>query len=77
MAKALRDLFCENAKRRRLELGLTQEEVASRLGVGQPAYAHIEAGRRSPGIAIIESVAEALNCDPLDLLKPAKNGRGR
>ena len=64
----LHEAFCANVRRRRLELGKTQLEIATEMQISQPAYAQIESGRRGPGIDVIANVARALNCDPADLL---------
>ena len=60
--------FLANLRARRLELGLTQADVADRLGIAQPSYAAIESGRRNPGLDVVERVALALDCDSADLL---------
>lgn len=53
--------FLKRIKERRLELGLTQTDLASRLDTTQSAYADIEAGRRTPGLDLVERVAKALS----------------
>lgn len=63
--------FCERVKARRKELGLTQVQMAERLGMTQPAYAHIEYGRRAPGLRTVYRVAEALETTVHDLLPVA------
>lgn len=40
----------ERLKDRRLALGLTQQEVANKIGVDVTTYAHYESGRRTPDI---------------------------
>jgi transcriptional regulator with XRE-family HTH domain len=60
--------FCERVKARRKELGLTQVDLAERLGMSQPAYAQIEMGRFEPGINQVYRVAAALESTPHDLL---------
>jgi HTH-type transcriptional regulator/antitoxin HipB len=52
--------LCEQWKARRVELKLTQQEVADRLGISQPAYAEIETGVASPTLTQIERVSKAL-----------------
>jgi transcriptional regulator with XRE-family HTH domain len=64
--------FCENVRDRRKQLGLTQEAVAEMLGISQPTYAGIEAGRRVPGLDVVERVAEALEIAPALLLAPLR-----
>lgn len=66
----LHRVFCDNVKRRRKELGLTQGEVAERLGVSQPAYAAIETGRNDPSLDVVERVAVALAVHPATLMMP-------
>ncbi len=48
------------------EAGLTQEEVAKRMGTSRPAVARIEAGggskQHSPSIATLRKYAEAVGC---------------
>jgi len=47
-------------KQRRLEQGLTQEEVAKRLGISQVAYGRYELGQRDPGLDLIYQIADVL-----------------
>lgn len=60
--------FCIAVKRRRHELGLTQAQVSSRLGITVPSYSAIENGRASPTLDQVERVAAALECDAADLI---------
>lgn len=41
-------------------VGLTQLELAERLGISQPVVATLEAGRSNPTIGQLAAVAEAL-----------------
>jgi len=66
----LHQTFCSNVRMRRVQLDLTQEDMAERLGISQPAYAAIESGRREPGISVIDKVAKALELPPALLLAP-------
>jgi UDP-N-acetylglucosamine 1-carboxyvinyltransferase len=43
--------------------GITQAELALRLGTTQSAVARLEAGRQRLNLATIRRVAEALDCD--------------
>ena len=47
----------------REHLGLTQEEVARRMEVSQPAYAKIEAGKVKPRIATCKRIAQAMGIE--------------
>ena len=73
---ALHRAFCANVRDRRLQLGLTQMQAAELLGISQPGYAGIEAGRRVPGLDIVERVAVAFDIAPgLLLTVPKKSLR--
>lgn len=66
---ALHRKFCDNVRSRREALGLTQAQVAKRLGLTQSYYSAIEHGYRTPGLDVIERVSAALNCEPFELLQ--------
>ena len=44
-------------------LGLTQEEVARRMGITQPAYAKIESGKTQPRISTYKRLAKAMGVE--------------
>lgn len=71
MAKdcTLHRMFCLNIIRRRKELGLTQAQVAARLGMSQPAYTQIETGKSCPSLEVVERVATALETTGSELLQ--------
>jgi HTH-type transcriptional regulator/antitoxin HipB len=50
----------EAVRHRREELGITQEELAERAGLQQPAVARFEAGGTMPTIPMLERLADAL-----------------
>lgn len=51
-------------KERRQKMGLTQEEVAQKLGISQVAYGRYELGAREPNFSLILKIAEVLNFNP-------------
>ncbi len=71
----LRKLYGENVKALRLELGLTQQELADRLKISQPYVAKIEAGLAWPYALTFSRIADVLGVIPSVLLhdstKPA------
>jgi len=78
--------FASVLKRRRARLGITQAELAERVGVRLATIGRIEIGNRRPSIDLLERLAGALDCRVRDLLvegppkrtaprKPRKGGR--
>jgi transcriptional regulator with XRE-family HTH domain len=47
----------------RIALGLSQEELARRVGTTQPMIARLEAGGHPPSLRTLERLAEALDAD--------------
>lgn len=54
----------ERLLRRRVEVGLTREELASRVGLSQRAIARMESGNSPVLDEFLEPLAEALECTP-------------
>lgn len=60
--------FGDNVRKRRLELGLSQQELANKIGVSSRSMINkIESGRNVSQKMIIR-ISNALNCTPADLL---------
>lgn len=51
----------DNIKKARLDAGLTQKEVAEKLGVAQAQYARWENGGRNPKDETVEKLAKIFN----------------
>lgn len=47
---------------------LNQDQLAERIGVGQPYISKIERGVQSPDLEFLERAAEALSCSTTDLI---------
>lgn len=62
----------ERIKRERLDAGLTQRELADRIGVGVPHVSKVEAGRESPSDDLLVKIADVLEIDAGELLLAAK-----
>ncbi len=56
-------LIGENARRRRSELGLSQEDVAHRVGITVGYYSQVERGRRNMTVDVLARIAEALGVE--------------
>ena len=53
-------------KERRTKMGLTQEDVAKKLGISQVAYGRYELGLREPNFTLILKISEVLGFKPGD-----------
>lgn len=60
-----------NIRRRRLELGLTQEQVALEAEIDLTYMGGIERGRRNPSLLVLVRVAMVLKVVPGELLQAA------
>ncbi len=72
---ASNNLFMKTSKRLghqiqklRKETGLTQEEFAEKLGISRTHMGHIEQGRKTPSIKLMEKIAKALKVSAGKLL---------
>lgn len=63
----------DNIKKARLNAGLTQSEVAEKLGVAQSQYARWENGGRNPKDETIEKLAEIFGTS-FEILKGRDDG---
>lgn len=54
-------------QKRRKELGYTQEELAEKLHISRTHMGHIEQGRKSPSLKLMEKLARALKINLSDL----------
>lgn len=62
--------FSHGLKKLRQQKGLTQEEVAKRVGVTKPYIAMLESGaRKNPSLDVLKRLAKALKVEISDLLK--------
>lgn len=51
----------------RKSLGFTQEELAEKLNISRTHMGHIEQGRKSPSLKLMEKIARALKVKLQDL----------
>ena len=58
----------KNIKKARKKSGLTQEEVANKVGVHVSYYSRIERGVVNPSIEVLENIANALKVKSSDIL---------
>lgn len=57
----------EKIKQARINAGLTQKELAKRLGTSQQNLAQYESGKRVPKIQTLQKIANALNVPVMEL----------
>lgn len=55
--------IADRVAERRMEMGLSQRELAERVGTTQSAIARLERGGRPPRIDTLLNIADALDCD--------------
>ena len=64
--------LAERVRQARERVGLTQAELATRIGSTQPAVARLEAGGSSPSFATLRRIAAALGFELVVELRPRR-----
>ena len=64
----MRKLIGDNVKRARIAAGMTQEELAEKVGISSRYFQSIEAGTRWPSIGVLVQLRNSLGCAWADLL---------
>ncbi|MFM9645675.1 helix-turn-helix domain-containing protein [Streptomyces galilaeus] len=60
----------ETIRRKRIEAGLNQKDLAARADISCPHMSSIEHGRVNPSPPVLGRIATALGCEIPDLMKP-------
>lgn len=60
--------FRELLRSRRLDMGMTQSQLAIKIAAHQSYVAALESGERSPTLATLAKLSEALDISPQELL---------
>ena len=68
MGPSLGEVLARNLRRLRREKGLTQEELAARMGINRNYVGMIERCENSPTVDMLERLAKALQVEPSVLL---------
>ena len=63
-------LFASNLRRLRTAAGLSQEALADMAGLHRTYVSSVERAQRNIALENIFALAEALRCDPRELLAP-------
>ncbi len=64
--------LAERVRQARERVGLTQAELAARIGSTQPAVARLEAGGNTPSFATLRRIAAALGFELVIELRPRR-----
>lgn len=70
-------MLFENLRRARETLGLSQEDVAKRIGVAQQTYSAFERGLKTPSVAVLMALADVLGATTDELLGRKENNNAR
>ena len=69
MADAILLLIGQAVRKRRKQLGLSQEELGERAGLHRTYVGGIERAERNISVTALARLASALECTPADLVK--------
>ncbi|KTE36434.1 XRE family transcriptional regulator [Sphingopyxis sp. HIX] len=72
---ALRTILARNLRSLRSAEGLSQEELAHRVGIDRTYVSALERERYAATIDMVERLAAALNVEPLQLLDVGSSAR--
>ncbi len=65
----IKKLLGKRIKYIRKQRGLTQEQLAEKVGIGTPNISYIECGKFAPAIDTLEKIAKTLDVEPYELYK--------
>lgn len=60
--------LAENIKKKREEYDIEQQELARRVGVTKSFISQMERGLKTPSVAVLASIADALHCSTDELI---------
>jgi transcriptional regulator with XRE-family HTH domain len=72
MAEDAKRLVGANVRKLRLSAGISQAELATRMGVDRAYVSGLEAGQRNPTIVTLWHLAKALNVKLRDLFEEGR-----
>lgn len=68
-ASKLAALLGRNCRERRISLNMSQAELSQRTGVAASHLSRIENGQGNPTLEVMETIAHALQCRVVDLIR--------
>ena len=72
----LQEMMAVAIRTRRQQIGLTQSELARRIGTGRPLVARVENGRHELTMGTLYRYATALQCVPSEIVREAERLSG-
>jgi transcriptional regulator with XRE-family HTH domain len=70
-------LLADTLRQLRRDAGLTQTQMAGKLGISQPTLARLEAANQNVTIKTLGKLCRALRCEPGDLFRPSQSTLSR
>lgn len=61
--------ICKRIKKYRSDKGLTQEDLAEKVGVSRVYIGYVEQGRNTPSLETLEKIAKSLKVSLSDLVE--------
>lgn len=61
--------ICKRIKKFRHDIGMTQEDLAEKVGVSRVYIGYVEQGRNTPSLEILEKIAKSLKVKLPDLVE--------
>lgn len=61
--------ICKRIKKYRNDRGLTQEDLAEKVGVSRVYIGYVEQGRNTPSLEILEKISKALKVRVSDIIE--------
>lgn len=56
----------EELRNKRLDVGLSQQKLASKIGISRPQLSLIENGKRNPSLEVLKKIAQELG-EPIEI----------
>ena len=63
---------CQNIRQIRLSRGMSQKELAQKMGLSQTTVSQFERGTHLPSFKTVTRLARAFDCDPADIYDPGE-----
>lgn len=61
--------ICKRIKKFRHDIGMTQEDLAEKVGVSRVYIGYVEQGRNTPSLEILEKIAKSLKVKLSDIVE--------